>query len=339
MSSAQFNLASTPQQQRSINLTPSSDRPSSQDHEPTTPTSPSDQFMRSLGGGVSSMTPIVSSTCASVDSDSDYQGGPGEGSSFSGFGSGNAGQNFSLTTPSRPLSRTSTMSGVSTTATKDGVEGNRIHRFHDPQGYTKWMSSTMPDDISFTSSTNSVVDGSDDGITGMSNDDCEPAGPRDDDSVLDMAEGMAAKARIDDHENGDLDNDHDHDHDQYYDHSGSADGPNTVSASTSNSNSKYQKSNDHKKKLFATALANSNANYAASLSAMTTPEQLDQESTGSEMSYAPTPPNDPSAPPVTLNEKIRLLRTGTVSHNLPDANNKHSGAPFDHGLTSSPGGE
>lgn len=314
MSSAQFNLASAPQQHPGINLTPSSDRPSSQDYEPTTPTSSSDQFMRALGGGVTNMTPIVSSTCASVDSDSDYQGGPGEGS-FSGFGAGNSGQNFSLTTPSRPLSRTSTMSGVSTTATKDGVEGNRIHRFHDPQGYTKWMSSTMPDDMSFTSSTNSVVDGSDD--------DGEPSGPRDDDSVLDMAEGMAAKARIHDHENGDLDNDHDDDY-QYYDHSG----PNTASSSTSNNNnnnnSKYQKSNDHKKKLFATALANANANYAASLSPMTAPEQLDQESTGSEMSYAPTPPNDPSAPPVTLNEKIRLLRTGTVSHNLPDANSKHS---------------
>lgn len=60
------------------------------------------------------------STRASVDSDSDYQG---SATTPSG-------------TPSRPLSRTSSsMSGVSTMATKDGVEGQRFKKFHEPTAY------------------------------------------------------------------------------------------------------------------------------------------------------------------------------------------------------------
>lgn len=47
--------------------------------------------------------------------------------------------------PSRPLSQASSMSGVSTTAFKDGVEGNRPQRFADPQEYSTWINSTIPD--------------------------------------------------------------------------------------------------------------------------------------------------------------------------------------------------
>jgi hypothetical protein len=47
--------------------------------------------------------------------------------------------------PSRPLSQASSMSGVSTTAFKDGVEGNRPQRFADPQEYSTWINSTISD--------------------------------------------------------------------------------------------------------------------------------------------------------------------------------------------------
>ncbi|KAG5362609.1 hypothetical protein CJU89_1736 [Yarrowia sp. B02] len=61
-----------------------------------------------------------SSTCVSVGSDTEYQrylsGTPSEVTSV----------------PSRPLSRSSTLSGISTTATLDGVEGKRTRgRLHD----------------------------------------------------------------------------------------------------------------------------------------------------------------------------------------------------------------
>lgn len=61
-----------------------------------------------------------SSTCVSVGSDTEYQrylsGTPSEVNSV----------------PSRPLSRSSTLSGISTTATLDGVEGKRTRgRLHD----------------------------------------------------------------------------------------------------------------------------------------------------------------------------------------------------------------
>lgn len=48
--------------------------------------------------------------------------------------------------PSRPLSQASSMSGVSTTAFKDGIEGNRPQRFTDPQDYSTWINSTIPND-------------------------------------------------------------------------------------------------------------------------------------------------------------------------------------------------
>ncbi|KAA8904698.1 hypothetical protein TRICI_005395 [Trichomonascus ciferrii] len=71
-------------------------------------------------GGLSSTISQHLSTRASVDSDSDYQG---SATTPSG-------------TPSRPLSRTSSsMSGVSTMATKDGVEGQRFKKFHEPTSY------------------------------------------------------------------------------------------------------------------------------------------------------------------------------------------------------------
>ena len=197
-----------------ISLTPSSDRHASNEFEPTTPTSQSGLFItRSLVGGANSMTPIVSSTCASVDSDSDYQvgGGSTAGGGGSVYANGGGAQSSATNTPSRPLSRNSVMSGMSTTATKDGVEGNRIHRFHDPQGYTKWISSTMPDDISFTtsSSSNNLTDGEEEEGMMMQENEAnsiinneEVDNNRDtpeymeDNTVLDVAAAVAAKARI-----------------------------------------------------------------------------------------------------------------------------------------------
>ncbi len=74
-------------------------------------------------GSLQVQTPslIISSTAASVCSDSDYQNSPVLPVSRP---------------PSRPLSRCSTTSGLSTTATKDGVEGKRIHRVPGFQPYT-----------------------------------------------------------------------------------------------------------------------------------------------------------------------------------------------------------
>lgn len=205
-----------------INLTPSSDR----NAEQTTPTSPTGLFAQRLAG-----TQGLSSTCASVDSDSDYQDG---GSSVYG--------GESTSTPaansSRPLSRTSNLSGVSTTATKDGVEGNRIRKSHDPLGYKKWMSSALADDISSSasSSTTSV-------------------------SLNENPFGAGDERQAHNNEAMDASN-----------------SPSTKSP--------------HQQQL-----------------------QLHQQETLNE--YVPTPPNDPRAPPITLTEKIRLLRTGSVSRKGP----------------------
>lgn len=49
---------------------------------------------------------------------------------------------FALDTPSRPLSRNSTTSCLSTTATKDGIEGRRLHR-HGPTAYSSNIISNM----------------------------------------------------------------------------------------------------------------------------------------------------------------------------------------------------
>lgn len=215
-----------------------------------------------------------------------------------------------LATPSRPLSRSSTMSGLSTTATKDGVEGNRIHRFHDPQGYTKWISSTMPDDGSFTSSSANSVAGSDLDDMLVENQDDETPGPREDDSVLDLAAGMVSKARLQSQNGGGgVDDEDDVDFEyQYYD-------DRSVSSATSSNNGGPTTNSNNKlfsKTLFSKANSNNHNNInlynAGPSSSVGFNQQQDQD-------YAPTPPNDPRAPPVTLNEKIRLLRTGSVSRN------------------------
>ncbi|CAN6599454.1 hypothetical protein TRVA0_001S07294 [Trichomonascus vanleenenianus] len=73
--------------------------------------------------GDSLSTPFVSSTRASVDSDSDYMNDLA----------------LSTTSSSRPLSRSSsTFSALSTTATKDGVAGKRVRRKFDPMSYANW---------------------------------------------------------------------------------------------------------------------------------------------------------------------------------------------------------
>lgn len=277
-----FNMSAGQLQPFKISLTPSSDRPESyHDFEgPTTPTSSSGGLLFGSSKSplaASAMTPIVSSTCASVDSDSDYQVGGSIGGTQSSI----------TNTPSRPMSRNSVMSGMSTTATKDGVEGNRIHRFHDPQGYTKWISSTMPDDdgISFTSSSANSrdVDDSEEGSLmmppgGSTNGETERY--MDDNTVFDMAAAVAAKARIEE--------------DDAYDYYAQKSTTSSSTGGAGGTGGSFSGSD----KLFSKALFSK------------APYDYGQQDMGS---YSATPPNDPSAPPVTLNEKIRLLRTGTVS--------------------------
>lgn len=223
-----------------LNLTPASD--GTADHARTATASPTvpGHFSQRLGtdmnGGNS--TPALSSTCASVDSDSDYQDG-GANSSVCGsdtastIGGGAPSSTVSTngTGASRPLSRTSTMSGLSMTATKDGVEGNRIHRSHDPQGYTNWASSALLDQQQ----------------------------QQDQDQDADMAITPTSTSGFDD---------------------------------------------PH---------AFDDGMVAAATPPSVTQTQLLADQPDSPIDYAPTPPNHPSAPPITLTEKIRLLRTGSVS--------------------------
>jgi len=154
-----------------------------------------------------SSTKNLSSTRASVDSDSDYQ----------------AINNVSTSSnPSRPVSRSSTFSALSTTATKDGVEGKRIHRSHDPVSYYSWIYSTNA-----SSGT-------------------KPESPSE--TLVEGEDGQSINSGADEE--------------------------------------------------------NDNYSYDSDATSDYTSERT-----------KPAPPNIPSAPPVTLNEKIRLLRTGSVSGN------------------------
>lgn len=82
----------------------------------------------------------LSSTRASIDSDSEYQYTGAASNAGSGTSTSERAPGVMLDTPSRPISRSSsTLSGVSTTATKDGVDGKRLHRAHDPTSYLSWL--------------------------------------------------------------------------------------------------------------------------------------------------------------------------------------------------------
>ena len=259
-----------------INLTPSSEQPASSKPEPLAPTTPTGLFSNARLGINHPTTPILSSTCASVDSDSDYQGRD-YGSTFDDSGDTIMNNHSGVNAISRPLSRTSTMSGVSTTATKDGVEGNRLHRFHDPLGYAKWISSTFPDDMASSTSTpdNGTPFFEDDDM--MGDPESENASSYEDEEVLKVAAEVAAKARIG-KEQGE---------------------PN------SNSSSGAQ---------LSPGASSSRATASSHQQQLLYHHQQQLQELGSDASsFAPTPPNNPSAPPVTLTEKIRLLRTGSVS--------------------------
>uniref|UniRef100_A0A060T9J9 ARAD1D18788p n=1 Tax=Blastobotrys adeninivorans TaxID=409370 RepID=A0A060T9J9_BLAAD len=181
-----------PEMNGSMNLTPTSDGTTGNNAAPSLPS------LR------------VSSTQASVDSESDYQMTTSSAMTATA----------SSASTSRPLSRSSSIvsgtSALSTTATKDGVEGKKVRRFHDPLGYTAWLKST-----------NNARLFDDDNASGA------PSG-----APSGIASGIA---------------------------SGDGSGDTTPSVNSGDSDG-------HK-----------------------------------------TPPNIPSAPPVTLNEKMRLLRTGSVS--------------------------
>ncbi|KAJ8099735.1 hypothetical protein POJ06DRAFT_254343 [Lipomyces tetrasporus] len=64
-------------------------------------------------------TPVSASSAGDVVDDADLSDSPTEPST--------AGSATSQNVPSRPESRSSTLSGISTTAVKDGVEGRRVH--------------------------------------------------------------------------------------------------------------------------------------------------------------------------------------------------------------------
>jgi hypothetical protein len=159
----------------------------------------------------------LSSTRASVDSDSDYQ-------AFANQVSGS---------PSRPVSRSSTFSGLSTTATKDGIEGKRIRRFHDPMGYAVWLY------------------------------------PQSGYSSSQLRSGSLAD-----------NNDEQVEEDRYGGEEYNTDNGGSIPRGNREDDDDDMQS--------------------------TSSEDADPE-------RKPSPPNIPSAPPVTLNEKIRLLRTGSVS--------------------------
>lgn len=163
-----------------------------------TPASENDNNSNTSTRLSSTLSQHLSSTKASVDSDSDYQ----------------SVTTTTSTGPSRPLSRTSSsMSGVSTRATKDGVEGNIVKKHTQPRP-TGWQK--------------------EEGEYGY------------DSGEVEMGNGYGEEDEED------------------------------------------QKSSTSSKDTTDAAAGGSNSN-------------------------TPSPPNEPSAPPVTLNEKIRLLRTGSVS--------------------------
>lgn len=259
-------------------LTPSSERSPRKTEPPVQPSPTSGHFARHIN----STTPALSSTCASVDSDSDYQWA--EGSTYDDAGDASMSTPSALNPPSRPLSRTSTMSGVSTTATKDGVEGNRLHRFHDPQGYAKWISLTSPGNQS-PLHTPPVTGPPLEEDSMMADDELDSVRAVDDEDVLEVAAEVASKAIIDE------------------------ESPNTHANDTNNSGNSRESlykfdekppsgSSHHQQLLFH--------------------QQQQLQEADSASSFVPTPPNHPGAPPVTLSEKIRLLRTGSVSR-------KHAG--------------
>lgn len=184
----------------------------------------------------------MSSTRASIDSDSDYQSS--NNNTTSSTTSSQQLQSF-ISTPSisRPLSRSSsTISGLSTTATKDGVEGKKIHRFQDPMRYISWLkhsSSTVSNNQASLASSSSSNNNNNNG------------------------------------NNTNIDNN--------YNYTDTISSSNTTGTNTSSSDE-------------STVDSGQQPNYYYSQSSSTK-----------------TPPNLPSAPPVTLNEKIRLLRTGSVN--------------------------
>lgn len=201
--------------------------------------------------GLGGRRQYLSSTRASVDSDSDYQQINNTGSSMG----------------SRPMSRSSTFSALSTTATKDGVEGKKTHKVNDPLGYSMWMYSSghgslgPPDSPSDT-----LVD-------------------REESSVSESLEGTRGSSIGDGSHTGD-------DSVAGASEMGCGDNETTSSDGSSGCSKEYGREGGRD---------------------IRHQEELDNEI---------APPNIPSAPPVTLSEKIRLLRTGSVS-GIP---------PYTHGV-------
>ncbi|KAK9372688.1 uncharacterized protein V1513DRAFT_451576 [Lipomyces chichibuensis] len=78
-------------------------------------------------GSVSSSglaTPVSAFSAGEVVDDAEFSDSPTEPSTA---GSNTSGYWSTTNVPSRPESRSSTLSGISTTAVKDGVEGRRVH--------------------------------------------------------------------------------------------------------------------------------------------------------------------------------------------------------------------
>lgn len=215
---------------------------------------------------------VLSSTQASVDSDSDYQ----------------VAASFNAEEVSRPESRSSTFSGLSTTATKDGVEGNRIHRSHDPTGFTLFPTLTSASQRSdgdgqwSTASVSTIDSGVADSLKSKSElgdaprtsslvNDAEPrpSDPNENTKHLNNKQQHKIPPFLGPNQNYTHEREHDHDHDHDHEH---------------------ERDHDHDKQ-----------------------HEHPHGHGHAHGHHHPAPPNEPDAPPVTLREKINLLRTGSVA--------------------------
>lgn len=204
-------------------------------------------------------TVVLSSTQASVDSDSDYQ----------------AVSSYNMEECSRPGSRTSTLSGVSTIATKDGIEGNRIRRTHDPMGFILHPTLTTASQRSEDTESN-ISDESHSTI---------------DSSLVDALDlgnsnGISNNAATSTYIPGD-----------------ESVPRSTMSLQPGTRNHKHPQKQKSKILQYPTSRQEGGSDNRS---------ESNKTHLNPAHPHHPHPPNEPDAPPVTLREKINLLRTGLV---------------------------
>lgn len=196
----------------------------------------------SLLGAIIHQNRMISSTKASVDSDSDYQFGDRSNVSTMTTAGG---------TVSNSLSRSSSVSMLSTTAQKDGVQGRRRH-FDDPGASSAWVERVVQ-------------------RSSLANE-------------LPMLENESISDELDVHEDIDVTPDGFHI-------------PEDSEYQAEDVESEFVGTADDHQQLEDSSWSDANG----------------VEQVSGEM------PNIPTAPPVTLTEKIRLLRTGSVGGSVKEA--------------------